>query len=38
LATLYNHVGIDTDTATLPDLTGRPHYITDGYKPIHELI
>ena len=38
LATLYHHVGIDTDTATLPDLTGRPHYITDGHKPIHELI
>ncbi|MBT4226512.1 MAG: DUF1501 domain-containing protein, partial [Verrucomicrobia bacterium] len=38
LATLYKHVGIDTDTATLPDLTGRPHYITDGHKPISELI
>jgi hypothetical protein len=38
LATLYHHVGIDTDTATLPDLTGRPHYITDGHKPIRELI
>ena len=32
------NVGIDTDTATLPDLSGRPHYITNGHKPIGELI
>ena len=38
LATLYNHVGIDVSTAVLPDLSGRPHYITNGYKPIRELI
>ena len=33
-----NHVGIDVSTAVLPDLSGRPHYITNGYKPIRELI
>ena len=38
LATLYNHVGIDVSTATLPDLSGRPQFITDGHLPISELI
>ena len=38
LATLYHHVGIDVAAATLPDLSGRPQFITDGHSPIHELI
>ena len=38
LATLYHHVGIDVTAATLPDLSGRPQFITDGHSPIHELI
>ena len=38
-ATLYHNLGINTDTATVPDLTGRPQYLVeDGVKPIRELI
>lgn len=37
-ATLYHNLGIDTDTATITDLKGRPHFIVDqGYKPLPEL-
>ena len=38
LATLYHNVGIDVTKATVKDLAGRPHYLTDGYQPIPELI
>jgi uncharacterized protein (DUF1501 family) len=38
-ATLYHNLGINTDTATVPDLTSRPQYLVeDGVKPIRELI
>ena len=35
---LYHSLGVDTNTATITDLKGRPHYIVDqGYKPLPEL-
>ena len=38
-ATLYQNLGIDTDTATITDLKGRPHYIVDkNYKPLSEVV
>ena len=37
-ATLYHQLGIDPNRTTLPDLTGRPHYLVDGYRPMKELI
>lgn len=38
-ATLYHNLGIDTEKALLPDLTGRPQYmIEDAAKPIAELV
>jgi len=38
LATLYHHVGIDVEPAMLTDLSGRPQYLTDGFRPLPELI
>ena len=37
-ATLYHQLGIDTNHVTLPDLSGRPHYLVDGWRPMPELI
>ncbi len=38
-ATLYRRLGIDTRTATVHDLNGRPQYLLDsGAEPIRELI
>jgi uncharacterized protein (DUF1501 family) len=37
-ATLYNRLGIDVATATVPDATGRPHYLLPGYEPMRELV
>jgi hypothetical protein len=37
-ATLYHNIGIDVNKATVTDLSGRPHYLVDGYQPIRELI
>jgi uncharacterized protein (DUF1501 family) len=38
-ATLYRHMGIDGLTATVDDLSGRPHYLVDEpFKPIAELV
>jgi hypothetical protein len=37
-ATLYHNLGIDVNTATVNDLTGRPQYLVDGAQPIRELI
>jgi hypothetical protein len=39
-ATLYHNLGIDTETATLNDLHGRPRYLVDHvlHKPLHELV
>ena len=38
-ATLYTSLGINIETATIPDLQGRPRYLVDhGRKPLRELI
>jgi hypothetical protein len=37
-ATLYHNLGIDVSKTTIPDLTGRPQYLVDGYAPMRELI
>jgi hypothetical protein len=37
-ATLYHHFGIDPHAVTLPDLTGRPHYLVDEWKALPEII
>ncbi|MCP5541021.1 MAG: DUF1501 domain-containing protein [Akkermansiaceae bacterium] len=37
-ATLYQRLGIDANQVTLRDLSGRPQYLVDGYKPLRELI
>jgi hypothetical protein len=36
-ATLYQWLGLDL-TLTLPDLSGRPQYLVDGWQPMKELI
>ncbi|MCC6507761.1 MAG: DUF1501 domain-containing protein [Pirellulaceae bacterium] len=38
MATLYHNLGIDASSATITDLTGRPHYVTDTHAPIRELL
>lgn len=37
-ATLYQRLGIDVGTATIPDQSGRPQYLVDHRDPIRELI
>jgi hypothetical protein len=37
-ATLYHNLGIDTNKATVTDLTGRPQYLVESAKPMPELI
>src|SRR5260221_246947 len=37
-ATLYHNMGIDVNKATVKDLSGRPHFLVDGYQPMRELI
>ncbi len=37
-ATLYHSLGIDVNTATINDLSGRPQYLIDGVQPIRELV
>ena len=37
-ATLYHWLGIDLNTVTLPDLSGRPQYLVDGWSPMKELL
>jgi len=36
-ATLYKHFGIDPHAVTLPDHTGRPHFLVDEWKPLPEV-
>jgi uncharacterized protein (DUF1501 family) len=37
-ATLYQNIGIDLNSATVRDSSGRPHYLVDqGIRPIREL-
>jgi Protein of unknown function (DUF1501) len=39
ISTLYHNLGINATTTTLPDLTGRPHYLVDdNFQPLPELI
>ena len=37
-ATLYHQLGIDTTLVTLPDLSGRPQYLVDGWAAMPELV
>jgi len=37
-ATMYHNLGIDAAATTIPDLSGRPQYLVDGYQPIKELV
>ena len=37
-ATMYHNLGIDPSTATIADTNGRPHYLIEHRKPIHELL
>ncbi len=38
-ATLYTSLGIDLETATVPDTDSRPHYLLDGqYRALPELV
>jgi hypothetical protein len=36
-ATIYQHMGVPLD-ATYPDTSGRPRYIVENGRPIHELL
>jgi hypothetical protein len=38
LATLYHQMGINPQATTLPDLSGRPQYLVDGFRTMPELI
>ena len=38
-ATLYHNLGIDPHKTTVPDLSGRPHYLVEpGCRPMPELV
>ena len=37
LSTLYHNMGIDPHHATVTDLNGRPHYLSEHREPIREL-
>jgi hypothetical protein len=37
-ATLYHNLGIDPNTTTVNDMSGRPQYLVDGHLPMKELI
>ena len=37
-ATLYDRVGINANQVTLPDLSGRPQFLVDGWEPLKEVI
>ncbi|MCI0748503.1 MAG: DUF1501 domain-containing protein [Verrucomicrobia subdivision 3 bacterium] len=37
-ATLYHNMGIDVNKATVTDLSGRPHFLVDGYQPMREVV
>ena len=38
IATVYHQLGIDLNTATVPDLNGRPHYLSEIREAIPELV
>jgi len=37
-ATVYQNLGINVDSTTIPDNSGRPQYLVDHHKPIAELV
>ena len=37
-ATLYHQLGIDVQTATIPDHSGRPQYLLDQQSIVKELV
>lgn len=37
-ASLYHWLGINLNHVTLPDFSGRPQYLVDGFRPMSELI
>ena len=37
-ATLYKNVGLTANEVTLPDLSGRPQYLVDGWEPLKEVV
>lgn len=37
-ATLYDRVGINANQVTLPDLSGRPQFLVDGWEPLKQVI
>lgn len=37
-ATLYHCLGIDVETLTIPDATGRPTSLLEGHRPLPELV
>lgn len=37
-ATLYHQLGINANEVTIEGLSGRPHFLVDGYKPMRELV
>ena len=39
IATLYHNMGIDLNSVTVDDLTGRPRFLVDtGTEPIADLV
>jgi hypothetical protein len=37
-ATLYQRLGVDVAATQFHDLTGRPHDLVGGFRPVPELI
>jgi len=37
-STIYHQLGINANQVLLEDLSGRPHFLVDGYKPMRELV
>ena len=37
-ATLYHNLGINPQTETVNDLSGRPQHVVDGAEPLKELV
>jgi hypothetical protein len=38
LAAVYRHMGIDPDSVTIEDRSGRPQYLLDNREPIREIL
>jgi hypothetical protein len=38
VSTIYTNLGIDPNSTTVTDPTGRPRYFVDVREPIHELV